>query len=222
MNSLRIKICGVTRPSDVEAANRYGADAIGLNFYPPSPRYLEPRAAANIVRVASPLMSTVGVFVHQPLRQAYAMAYQLGLRGVQCYPTGDERLDPFPFALILAYRIREASHLEAIRADLVACREAGYLPGAILIDAHVDGQIGGTGVRAPWELLVGFDAGVPLILAGGLTPDNVGDAVRMVQPAGVDVASGVESAPGHKDPIKVRDFIDHARSAAKSRFSAPA
>jgi phosphoribosylanthranilate isomerase len=84
----------------------------------------------------------------------------------------------------------------------------------VLVDAHVEGQMGGTGRRAPWELLAGFDPGVPLILAGGLTPENVADAIRTVRPAGVDVASGVESEPGVKDADKVRRFIDNARDAA--------
>ena len=94
------------------------------------------------------------------------------------------------------------------------CRSFGSLPAAILVDAYVDGQHGGTGQKAPWDLLVNFKPGVPLILAGGLTPQNVGEAIRLVKPDGVDVASGVESSPGKKDPQKVRQFIASAREAA--------
>jgi phosphoribosylanthranilate isomerase len=85
------------------------------------------------------------------------------------------------------------------------------MPAAVLVDAYVEGQLGGTGRAAPWELLADFRPGVPLILAGGLTPDNVADAIRVVRPYGVDVASGVESAPGRKDPDKVRRFVENAR-----------
>ena len=88
------------------------------------------------------------------------------------------------------------------------------MPGAVLVDAFVEGQMGGTGHKAPWELLAEFRCPVPLILAGGLTPENVADAVRIVRPAGVDVASGVESSPGKKDPEKVRRFISAAKQSA--------
>jgi phosphoribosylanthranilate isomerase len=104
--------------------------------------------------------------------------------------------------------------LQAITRYLDVCRLRGALPSAVLVDASVPGQYGGTGRQAPWHLLATFRPGVPLILAGGLTPDNVAEAVRLVRPYAVDVASGVESAPGHKDPDKVRRFIDKAREAA--------
>jgi phosphoribosylanthranilate isomerase len=212
--TLRVKICGVTTPDDVRAIADAGADAVGFNFHPGSPRFVDPKAAAPLVRAVPPLMAAVGVFVNQPFRQVCAIAYQLGLRGVQWYGNPLEAGDPFPFSLIPAFRVRDQSHLAAIEAYLGAAAEAGRLPGAMLIDAFVDGQLGGTGQQAPWELLAGFRSPVPLILAGGLTPDNIAEAVRVVHPAGVDVASGVEISPGRKDPEKVRRFIQTAKDAA--------
>src|SRR5438270_590880 len=106
--------------------------------------------------------------------------------------------------------------LERLTSYLELCRGLAKLPAAVLVDAHVAGQYGGTGQKAPWDLLADFKPGVPLILAGGLTPNNVAEAVRLVRPYAVDVASGVESAPGVKDLEKVRQFIDRARAAASS------
>ena len=214
MHSLRVKICGVTSPADVEACAAAGADAVGVNFHPGSKRYVDPRASQPLLRSIPPLMAGVGVFVGLPIRQITALAYQLGLRGVQVHGDTREVADPFPFSLIAAFRVRDRQSLAAIDAYLEDCRATGQLPAAILVDAYVEGQEGGTGQTAPWDLLADYKPGVPLILAGGLTPDNVGEAIRVVRPDGVDVASGVESAPGKKDPDKVRRFVAAARAAA--------
>jgi phosphoribosylanthranilate isomerase len=159
-------------------------------------------------------MAGVGVFVAQPFRQVCALAYQLGLRGVQWHGENRELADPFPFALIAAFRVRDRRSLAEIMAYLDMCGTFGQKPSAILVDAFVEGQHGGTGRTAPWDLIADFKPSVPLILAGGLTPENVGEAIRLVRPAGVDVASGVESSPGRKDPHKVRQFVASAREAA--------
>jgi phosphoribosylanthranilate isomerase len=103
--------------------------------------------------------------------------------------------------------VKDAADLDAVRRFVAACR-----PAAVLIDSFVPGEMGGTGHRAPWHLLAGFAPGVPVILAGGLTPDNAADAIRLVRPWGVDVASGVDSSPGKKDPGRVRAFVQAARS----------
>jgi phosphoribosylanthranilate isomerase len=209
---VRVKICGVTTSDDLRLCADAGADAVGINFHPGSPRYVDPRAAPALLRHLPPFVDAVGVFVERPLRQVYALAYQLGLRGVQWYGPQLDRDDSFPFQLIPAFRVRDAASLAEVRAAVAACRSAGWSPSAVLLDAYVPGQHGGTGRTAPWELLAGFDPGVPVILAGGLTPENVAEAVRAVRPYAVDVASGVESAPGHKDAKKVRRFIDAARA----------
>ena len=211
---VRVKICGVTTPADLRMCADAGADAVGINFHPPSPRHVEPRAALALLRELPPLLDAVGVFVEQPLRQVYALSYQLGLRAVQWYGPELDRADCFPFQLIPGYRVREAADLEAIRTAVTGCRQAGWSPAAVLVDAYVLGQHGGTGVTAPWHLLGGFDPVVPLILAGGLTPENVADAIRQVRPYGVDVASGVERAPGQKDADKVRRFVAAVRAAS--------
>ena len=211
---LRIKICGVTTPEDIRVCGDAGADAVGLNFHPASPRYVDPKQAQPLIRAVSPLMSAVGVFVAIPLRQACAIAYQLGLRAVQWYGEQRELADAFPFSMVAAFRVKDRKSLTEISTYLEMCRSFGQLPSAVLVDAYVDGVMGGTGHKAPWELLAEFKPGVPLILAGGLTPENVGDAIRIVRPAAVDVASGVEISPGKKDPHKVRAFIASAREAA--------
>ncbi len=211
---LRIKICGVTTPDDVKACADAGADAVGVNFHPASPRFVDPRQAQPLLRSIPPLLAAVGVFVAVPFRQVCALAYQLGLRGVQWHGENRELADPFPFSLIAAFRVKDRRSLADIMAYLDTSATFGQKPAAILVDAFVEGQHGGTGHKAPWDLLAEFKPSVPLILAGGLTPENVGEAIRKVRPWGVDVASGVESAPGEEDPAKVRQFIASAREAA--------
>jgi phosphoribosylanthranilate isomerase len=216
MTSVRIKICGVTTPDDARLAADGGADAVGLNFYPGSPRYLDPQAAAALIRALPPFTAPVGVFVGMPMRQVCALAFQLGLRGVQTYDDRPPADDPFPFAHIPAFRVKDAEGLEHVRRFVAGMTRIGRPPAAVLIDAHVEGQIGGTGQKAPWHLLCGFDPGVPLILAGGLTPENVAEAITLVRPWGVDVASGVESSPGRKDPDRLVRFIQNARAAVRT------
>jgi phosphoribosylanthranilate isomerase len=211
MGRVRVKICGVTTPADARLAAGAGADAIGVNFFPPSPRYVEPRRAAEILAALPALIDVVGVFAETPVRQVCALAYQLGLGCVQWHGNhGDAPPDAAPFRWIPAFRVRDRASLDAIGRYLGAARAVGRLPAAVLVDGHVEGLHGGTGQTAPWDLLAEFRPDVPLILAGGLTPDNVAEAVRRVRPFAVDVASGVESSPGVKDPEKVRRFIEAA------------
>jgi phosphoribosylanthranilate isomerase len=214
--SIRIKICGVTTPEDARFAADAGADAVGFNFYPKSPRFVAAAQAAAIVRMLPAFTTSIGVFVGTPMRQACAIAFQLGLRGLQTYDDQPPPEDAFPFAHIPAFRIHDEIGLEQIRRFVHAAKSANHPPTAVLVDSHVAGQMGGTGHRAPWELLAGFDPGVPLILAGGLTPENVAEAIAVVRPWGIDVASGVESAPGCKDRDKMTHFIEAARNAAQN------
>jgi phosphoribosylanthranilate isomerase len=205
--TVRVKICGVTTPADIHAAVDAGANAVGINFVPSSPRYVEPRAAAPLMRALPPFVDAVGVFAGVDLRQACAIAYQLGLRAVQWYGDDPGPSDPFPFALVRAYRVRDAAMLDTVARDIAA-----RPPAAVLVDSYAEGQLGGTGHVAPWELLADFRPDVPLVLAGGLTPDNVAEAVRLVRPFAVDVASGVEASPGRKDAEKMRRFVSAAKS----------
>jgi phosphoribosylanthranilate isomerase len=212
---LRVKICGVTTPEDAAAVSAAGADAIGLNFYPPSPRCIDAQKAEAILRALPPFVETVGVFVNPARASVEALIEHLGrVRVVQCHGHFKEMSDTVAYRVLPAFSVRDADSLNDIAHYVQSMRDQGQPPFALLSDAHVAGEFGGTGKTAPWELLADFRPGVPIILAGGLTPDNVADAVRIVRPYGVDVASGVESAPGRKDPEKVRRFIANARHAA--------
>ena len=212
---VRIKICGVTTRADAHEAARLGADAIGLNFYDGSPRRIDPAEVAPLLHELPPFVETVGVFVNRPLCEIIAF---LGpwrrIRTVQWHGDDCEPGDGHPYRLIPAFAVRDAASLAAVTRHLDACRAVGPLPAAVLLDGHAPGQHGGTGRIAPWELIAAFRPGVPILLAGGLTPENVAEAVRVVRPYAVDVASGVESAPGRKDADKMRRFIAAAREAA--------
>jgi phosphoribosylanthranilate isomerase len=212
---LRVKICGVTNEADARHASLCGADAVGLNFYPGSPRHIDAATAGFILRELPPFVEAVGLFVNQPLRQVFEFLHPLGrIRTIQWYGENRELSDCYPYHLLAAFPVKDATSLLAITRYLDTCRVRGQLPSAVLLDAHVAGQHGGTGRTLPWELIASFQPGIPVILAGGLTPDNVAEAVRLVRPYAVDVATGVESSPGHKDPDKVRRFIENAREAA--------
>lgn len=211
---LQIKICGITNEADAQRAADLGADAIGLNFYRLSPRYVEPKQADGILRRLPPFVDAVGLFVEQPLGEAIRLVKQLGRIGtIQWHGERHEVVNTFPFRFIPAFHVRDGSSLAIIATYVRACRDAGHAPDAVLLDAHVSGQYGGTGQVAPWRLLADFRPGVPIILAGGLTPENVAEAIGIVRPYGVDVASGVEQSPGVKDAEKMRRFIQAARVA---------
>lgn len=209
------KICGIR---DLDTAQRVALllpDAIGLNFFAGSRRLVGPDVAAAIVRELPDRVEPVGVFVNHALDDVRAICRQTGLRTVQLH--GDE---PPELAaaltdldVIRVYRVGAAG-LAPVAADLERCRSLGVRLRACLVEAHIDGSYGGTGRTAPWTLLRDgwqLTDWPPLILAGGLTPDNVAQAVRSVRPWGVDVASGVESAPGVKDVDRVAGFLRAAR-----------
>jgi phosphoribosylanthranilate isomerase len=199
-----VKVCGVTRLDDALHAARAGAEAIGLNFWPGSPRCVSPAVAAEIAAALPAGVRRVGVFVNAGRADIAAIAERVGLDTLQFH--GDEApadCAGWPYATIRAIRVRGAESMAAA---------ADYPVDFVLADAWVAGQPGGTGHRVPLEWL----AGVPrqrLILAGGLTAETVAEAIRALRPVGVDVASGVESAPGIKDPEKVERFITNAHAA---------
>lgn len=212
---VRVKICGVTTELDARQAALLGADAIGLNFYKNSPRYIGPSAAQVVLRELPPLVSAAGIFVDAPMRLVFELLAVLPrISTIQWHGKERELSDCFPYHLIAAFPVRDKTSLLAIQRYLDACRGVGRMPSALLLDGHAPGQHGGTGQTAPWRLLESFRPGVPIILAGGLTADNVAEAIRLVRPYGVDVASGVESAPGRKDAEKMRRFLATAREAA--------
>jgi phosphoribosylanthranilate isomerase len=234
----RIKICGITNVDDATAAVEAGADAIGLNFYAKSVRHIDVAAARRITdalydwagdRRDKPkwpdnLIYPVGVFVNHTadeVRQAFSEA-----RLVVAQLHGDEppsMVGELADVIVLRVQRWHGHGLAQVADDLAACREAASAAGSkmatpcgVLLDAAATGAYGGTGTALPWNEIASDReqlGDTPLILAGGLTPDNVAEAIRIVRPHAVDVASGVESAPGKKDPHKVRDFIQAAKAA---------
>jgi len=216
----RIKICGLRSVEDARIAIDAGADAIGLNFYGKSCRYVKPEMAKEI---AAEIMSDaipVGLFVNHSAEDIRTICHEVGLQVVQLH--GDEPPEFLgqinrDYDIVRARRISEKGLVE-ISEDLQACAElSGSCPDALLLDAAAPGQYGGTGKTISWlEIANHHDQlGIPLILAGGLTPENVAEAIRTVRPHGVDVASGVESSPGVKDKEKMRLFVAAARAAFK-------
>ncbi|MDE1943140.1 MAG: phosphoribosylanthranilate isomerase [Betaproteobacteria bacterium] len=201
----RVKICGITRPEEARAAVRAGADAIGLVFHASSPRALEVEQAAEIVASLPPFVSAVGLFVDAPAARIESVLSRVRLDCLQFHgneaPAECERFD-VPY--IKVARVRAGFDLIQYAVEYRHAR-------AILVDAYVPGQPGGTGRTFDWGLLP-EGLPLPLILSGGLAPDNVARAVRTVHPWAVDVSSGVESAPGRKDPEKVLQFIEEVRN----------
>jgi phosphoribosylanthranilate isomerase len=212
---IRVKICGITCVEDLDAAVEAGADAVGLNFHPTSPRFVPAERAITLVERLPPFVEPVAVFVKKTVREAAATANPAGMRTIQIHGGSPETINAFPARYIPAFQLRDRADLVAIDAYLETCRQASALPAAILVDGHAPGLHGGTGQRAPWDLLADWRPLVPLLLAGGLTPDNVAEAVRRVKPWAVDVASGVESSPGRKDAEKMRRFVEAARAAER-------
>lgn len=201
----RVKICGITNVADGLAAAEAGADMIGLMFYESSPRHITLVRAAEISRALPPFLMRVGVFVNSPADFVLRAISECNLTMLQFH--GDETSDfctQFGLMNMKAIRVRDAGSLVQLE---------NYQTDAFLLDAHSKNGLGGTGEKFNWELAVEAQKfGKPIFLAGGLTPENVADAVRMVHPFGVDVSSGVESAPGIKDHAKVKAFITAAKS----------
>jgi len=201
----RVKVCGITGAEDAAAAVAAGADALGFVFAAGSPRRVEAGVAAGIAAALPPFIATVGVFVDQPLEEILEVAGRCRLQWIQLHgaepPEFARRL---PLPVIRAIRVRDEASLGPMRA---------YPAQAFLLDAFVEGCPGGTGRRFAWELAVLAKGAGPIILAGGLTPENVGEAVRRVRPYAVDASSGLECRPGRKDHRKLEEFIAHVRIA---------
>ncbi|MCY3714356.1 MAG: phosphoribosylanthranilate isomerase [Gemmatimonadetes bacterium] len=201
MNSVRIKICGITNEADAAAAVRAGADALGFIFYGGSPRCVAPGRAAEIVAGLPPFVVPVGVFVNAAADDVDGICEAAGIQVVQLH--GDEPpgfCEMLGRPVIKAFRVRDASWKSAA---------AAYSVGAVLLDTFAEDRYGGTGTTFDWRLVEGSPH--PVILSGGLNPDNVAEAVRSVRPYGVDTGSGVEREPGRKDHGRIRAFVEAAR-----------
>ena len=213
----QIKICGITSVDDALAVVRAGADAIGLNFYPRSPRYVSLDLARQIVAALPREIVKVGLFVNASSSDVRRFYDQLLLDVIQLH--GDESPEYLAelrgWPVMRAFRV-EPGKLRSTIEYLARCREIEATPQFAMIDTLVVGVYGGTGKTADWTAAGEYAARVglpPLVLAGGLVPENVGEAIRTVRPAAVDVASGVESRPGQKDPAMVEAFVRAARAA---------
>jgi phosphoribosylanthranilate isomerase len=200
---LRIKICGITNLEDAMAAAELGADAVGFVLYPNSPRCVKPSQAKVIISQLPPYVTTVGVFANQDAKDILDIVEECGFDLVQLQ--GDEppefcqRLGP---RVVKAIRVKDPDSIK---------RMAAYTVRAFVLDSYRENQLGGTGERFDWDLALQARPYGRIILAGGLTPDNVREAVTKVQPYGVDVSSGVEQRMGKKDHTKIEKFIKQAR-----------
>ena len=195
----RVKICGITTWDDARLSIDLGASALGFNFYPPSPRAISPADAWSIIRRLPPFVEVVGVFVNWPPLVVDAMARAVRLGSVQLH--GDE--SPAEVAeLVRKHRVIKAVQVK--RGFRVASLARFRAADAILLDGFARGLHGGTGNTLDWKLARAAGRFGKIILAGGLKPENIAEAIRATQPYAVDVASGVESRPGRKDPAKLR------------------
>ena len=222
----RVKICGITRLEDARLAVELGASALGFNFYPRSPRYIPPAAASAIIRQLPPFVVTVGVFADETdAERVCAVAREARVGALQLHgprfpaATGPTANGPIVnvngifggYPVIRAVPIRDRLEPE---------RFTGSGVSAFLLDAFDPELIGGTGKTIDWAVAREAKKYGPVILAGGLTPENVGEAIRQVKPFAVDVASGVESAPGKKDPAKLRAFFAAVERADREKSEA--
>ena len=207
----RVKICGIKEFEDARDAALLGAHAIGLIFIPSSPRYIDPARAAKIIELLPPFVTTVGVFVNHPDPQNLEdFAVSLGLHAVQLH--GNETPDYCSMIqrvkVIKSFRVDSSFRVDTLRS---------YGSGTFLLD----GCAPGTGRSFDWDLAFGANAFGSIIIAGGLDPDNVAQAVHTLHPFGVDVATGVESRPGKKDYDKMRRFIEAVYRADVALMGAP-
>jgi len=206
---VKIKICGITNLDDALTAVRYGADALGFVFYPQSPRAITPDKAKGIIKRLPPFVSTVGVFVDEDIDKLIEIVKETGLGVIQLHGSEDDGycqvLNNLNKKVIKAIKVKDLTDLEPLRH---------YSVSAFLLDTYSPDSIGGTGRIFNWEIALEAKRFGDIILAGGLTPENIEDAIKMVQPYGVDVASGVEgNVKGKKDYRKLRLFIEGVRKA---------
>lgn len=202
---VRVKICGITNSDDALAAADAGADAIGFVFFRSSPRFIEPDHAARIIRLLPPFVTSVGVFVNEIPRRIEEIISETGIDVVQLH--GDEPPSSCSLSrrVIKGFRVLDLSSIDALMPY------QGYV-SAFLLDTYSPDRFGGTGRTFPWDIAVRAKRFGTIILAGGLTPDNVDQAIETVKPFGVDVSSGVESVVGKKDIAKIQAFISRARA----------
>ena len=201
----KIKICGITNLEDANTAVSFGADALGFVFYSKSPRVITPETAKNIISSLPQSITTVGVFVDENKAKVEEIASYTGLDIIQLHGSEPPEYCNFGKKIIKAIRVKELSDLKQL---------SDYIVSAFLLDTYSPNEIGGTGQTFNWEIAVEAKKYGKIILAGGLNPDNIEEAIKFVQPYGVDVSSGVEgSEKGKKDHKKLQLFIERAKQA---------
>ena len=200
VSRVKVKICGIRTLEEGEAALDAGADALGFNFWRQSARYVDPDVVREMINGLSPIACKVGVFVNEEANRVMDIASELGLNAVQLH--GDESPE-------FCDQLGSIKTIKAIRVgqdfDLNLIQE--YRVDMVLLDSRVEGRYGGTGHRFDWRVAIEAKRLAPIILAGGLTTENVWDAITHARPAAIDVCSGVEAEPGRKDLVKLRRFM---------------
>jgi len=200
MGRVKVKMCGIRSLDEALAAQELGVDALGFNFWEQSPRYIAPIHARSIVTELNPFVGCIGVFVNAEPERIREIHRELGLAAVQLH--GDESpdycKDLAPIRIIKAFRVGDGFDPGSVKE---------YAPAAVLLDAGVVGKFGGTGQSFDWRVAVKVKEYAALVLAGGLTTENVAEAMSLVNPAVIDVCSGIEAEPGRKDLEKMKRFM---------------
>lgn len=204
---IKVKICGITNPEDAQVAVSAGADALGFIFYAKSPRFVEPKVAKHIISELPPFIFPIGVFVNETHQGVRTIMEECGLAFAQLH--GDETpayCESLERPVLRGIRLKD-------RGSFLAMAEYRGRAGVrgFVVDAFSASAYGGTGETTDWELAAEAAEAAPILLAGGLVPENVQEAIQKVKPYGVDVSSGVEVSPGKKDPAKVLAFIHEAK-----------
>jgi len=202
MEKIKVKICGITNAKDALAAVSFGADALGFVFYEQSPRHIFPEKVREIVDMLPPFITTVGVFVNEQPSVINESIRIAGINTVQLHGDEPQEMCSLWPRVIKAFRVRDFSTLDMLKK----CRVSAYL-----LDAYDENEFGGTGQKFNWEIAVEAKKSGNIILAGGLTPENIDEAIQVVRPYAVDVSSGVEKEKGKKDSDKMRRFIEKAK-----------
>jgi phosphoribosylanthranilate isomerase len=206
---MKIKICGITNLEDALIAAHMGADALGFIFVKESPRVISADAARDIIKKLPPFIITIGVFVDSTEEEIRSIAEQTGIQCIQLH--GNESpadYSKISIPVIKAFRVQPDFRAEVLLQ---------YPAAAYLLDTYVNGTAGGTGKTFDWDIAISAKAYGRVILAGGLTPNNIGEAIKKVQPYGVDISSGVESVPGKKDKRKLQLLFKAIRSVKKEQ-----
>jgi phosphoribosylanthranilate isomerase len=203
---VKVKICGITNIDDAMAAVEFGADALGFVFFQGSPRYISPDAAAGIIRKLPSFAMTIGVFVDEKPSQIEKTIASTGIDVIQLHGDEPPEMCAFSRRVIKAIRVKSLASLD----PLIHYQEK---VSAFLLDTFSPGSFGGTGQKFNWDIATYAKQFGRTILSGGLTPDNIVEAVKQVGPYGVDVSSGVELKKGGKDHLKMRLFIERAKAA---------